>query len=92
MPIKEYMKVLNSKIQGHINYYAIYGNMRSVKNFVNEVRTLLNRWLNRRSQRKSFNWAGYIKFLAKYPLPKVRMKVKIHELGAGANYLRLIME
>lgn len=88
LPTKEFMKIMKSKVQGHINYYGVIGNRRSVGNFVTEVRKLLFRWLNRRSQRRSFNWAGYVRFLQKYPLPKVQTNVMIYNLGAGSSYLK----
>ena len=88
LPTKDFMRIMKSKIQGHINYYGVTGNRRSVGNFVFEVRKMLFRWLNRRSQKGSFNWEGYIKFLQKYPLPKVQTNVRIYNLGAGANYLK----
>lgn len=87
LPTKEIMKIMKSKVQGHINYYGVRGNRRSVGYFVTEVRKLLFRWLNRRSQRKSFNLAGYVKFLQKYPLPIVQTNVMIYNLGAGVSYL-----
>jgi group II intron reverse transcriptase/maturase len=85
---KEFMKKVKSKVQGHINYFAVTGNRRSVGNFIDEVRKLLFKWLNRRSQKNSFNWEKFILFMEKYPLPKVQTKVYIYELGAGANYLK----
>lgn len=51
--------------------------------------------LNRRSQRKSFNWDKYNLFLKKYPLPRAKTYVNIFDIGAGKsdnkNYLPLII-
>lgn len=87
LPIDEYMKVLKVKIQGHCNYYGITDNRRAVGNFINECRKLLFKWLNRRSQKKSFNWDKFVLFLKEYPLPKVKTYVNIFEAGAGNSYL-----
>ena len=81
------MKKLNSKLQGHCNYCGITGNRRAVGNFINEVRSLIFKWLNRRSQKKSFEWSKFAMFLKKYPLPKAKIKVNIFKLGAGSSYL-----
>lgn len=87
LPIKEFMKIIVSKIQGHCNYYGITDNGRFVSNFVDECRTLIFKWLNRRSQKRSFNWSKFIIFQKQYPLPKVKTYVNIFELGAGNSYL-----
>jgi len=87
VPIKDFMKILNQKIQGHINYYGITGNWRSVGNFVDECRSLLFKWLNRRSQKKSFDWNKFVLFIKKYPLPKVKIYVNIYSKGVGNCYL-----
>lgn len=87
LPIKDFMKTMNAKIRGHCNYYGVTGNRSAVGNFIDEVRSLLFKWLNRRSQKNSFNWAGFALFLKKYPLPRARTKVNIFEIGAGAKYL-----
>lgn len=87
MPTKEFMFMVRKKMIGHINYFAITHNYRMISNFIFEVRKLIFRGLNRRSQRRSYNWSGYAKFLLKYPLPKAHTNIKIYELGAGASYV-----
>lgn len=37
----------------------------------------VNKWLNRRSQRKSFNWEKFTLFIDRYPLPKIKI---VHRL------------
>jgi group II intron reverse transcriptase/maturase len=87
MPTKEFMKKIKIKLQGYMRYYGITDNGRSVGNFIDEVRRLIFKWLNRRSQRKSFDWDKYVLFLKKYPLPKRKVYVNIFELGAGSSYI-----
>lgn len=87
LPTKIFMKTIRAKIQGHCNYYGITDNRRSVGNFIDECRTLIFKWLNRRSQKRSFDWSKFVLFLKKYPLPKVKTYVNVFELGAGNNYL-----
>lgn len=87
LPVKEFMKTIISKIQGHCNYYGITDNARFVGNFVDECRTMIFKWLNRRSQKRSFDWGKFIIFQKQYPLPKVKTYVNIFELGAGNSYL-----
>lgn len=87
LPVKEFMKIIKAKIQGHCNYYGVTDNHRMVGNFIYECRRLIFKWLNRRSQKKSFNWSKYIIFLKRYPLPRARAYVKIFDYGAGSSYL-----
>lgn len=87
MPIKILMKKMKSKVQGHCNYYGVTGNRNSVSDFVDEIKRLLFKWLNRRSQCRSFNWDKFNKFLKKYPLPRANTKVNIFELNKGKGYI-----
>jgi len=87
IPTKEFMKTMKAKIQGHCNYYGVTDNRRMVGNFIDECRKLIYKWLNRRSQKKSFDWDKYVLFLKKYPLPKAKIKVNIFDSGAGNSYL-----
>ena len=41
------------------------------------TKRLLHKWLNRRSQRKSFTWKQLDDYLAHYPLPRPRI---VHNL------------
>ena len=87
LPTDVFMKTIISKIQGHCRYYGVTDNRRSVRNFIDECRSLIFKWLNRRSQKRSFDWNKFSLFLKKYPLPKVKTYVHIFDLGAGSNYL-----
>lgn len=87
LPAKLFMKKITMKIQGHCNYYGVTDNSRALSNYIYECRKLIFKWLNRRSQRRSFSWDKYELFLKKYPLPKARIKVNMFKLGAGSSYL-----
>lgn len=87
MPAKYFMKKLKVKLQGYIRYYGITDNKYAVSNFIDEVKKLIFKWLNRRSQRRSFNWDKFNLFLKKYPLPRAKTYVRIFELGAGSSYV-----
>ncbi|NOQ13397.1 MAG: group II intron reverse transcriptase/maturase, partial [Methyloprofundus sp.] len=50
---------LNRKLQGYYNYYGVRGNYKSLNSFVYRVWQLLFKWLNRRSQRRSYNVKGF---------------------------------
>jgi len=86
MPTKDFMKKMKSKLQGHCNYYGITDNHKAVSNFIDEVKKIIFKWLNKRSQRKSFNWDKFNLFLKKYPLPRAKTYVRIFDLGRGHSY------
>ena len=86
LTVETFMKTMKAKIQGHCNYYGITDNRRAVGNFIDECRSFIYKWLNRRSQKKSFNWDKFVLFLKIYPLPKAKIRVNIFELGAGGSY------
>ena len=50
---------LNMKLRGHYNYYGVIGNIKRLVDYFNGVMRLLFKWLNRRSQRRSFNFKGF---------------------------------
>ena len=64
MPVREMMRKLNVKILGTMRYYGITDNRRSMSNLLNEIKKLLFKWLNRRSQRRSFDWGKFNLFLS----------------------------
>jgi len=61
------------KLEGHIRYYGVSFNGYAIANFLHRARAIMFKWLNRRSQRKSFTWDKFQLFLDKNPLPKVKI-------------------
>jgi len=64
---------LQQKLLGYYNYYGVRGNFRRMKTVYQFLVRLLYKWLNRRSQRRSFNWAVFEVILAYYELPRPRI-------------------
>lgn len=50
----EFMKTLNKKMIGTINYYSLNGMIQEIRNIWYHAKGVVFKWLNRRSQRKSF--------------------------------------
>lgn len=78
---------LNRSLQGYYNYYCITDNIPTVDNFQDKIRSLLFKWMNRRSQRKSFNWEKFAMFMKRYPLIRPKVKVSIYDLSRVQNYI-----
>lgn len=75
--LKEIWKKLILKLEGHIQYYGVSYNIRAVSIFIRQTISIVFKWLNRRSQRKSFDWEKYTLFIEANPLPKVRVCHKL---------------
>ncbi len=70
---KEIWRVLSAKLRGHFQYYGVSGNYQGMKRFYFLTVRAAYRWLNRRSQKKSFNWEEFREYLRNYPLPKPKI-------------------
>jgi len=53
---KQFFKMLKLELTGHYRYYYVRGNSRAVWPFYSQVIKYTKKWLNRRSQRKSYTW------------------------------------
>ena len=71
--MEDWWKVLRMKLIGHYRYYGISGNMRDLKRFYNQTVKLAYKWINRRSQKKSYNITQFYKMLEYNPLPKPKI-------------------
>jgi RNA-directed DNA polymerase len=75
--LKQIMKMAASKLRGHIQYYGVSSNIKGVRKFVVEGERILFKWLNRRSQRKSFDWEKFQMFLDRVKFPKAKVCYKL---------------
>jgi RNA-directed DNA polymerase len=73
LPKKILFDKLNRKLLGYYNYYGVTGNSQSLNSFVYQVIGLLFKWLNRRSQRKSYKWVGFMELIKYFGIVKPRI-------------------
>jgi RNA-directed DNA polymerase len=76
--LEELWAKLKQKLLGHYRYYGVSENSRSIESYRKRVERLMYKWLNRRSQKKSFNWKSFKLYLTKYPLPKPKIHVSFY--------------
>lgn len=69
---------LNTKLQGYYNYYGLIGNSVSLWQFYTQAMNILYKWLNRRSQRRSFNLTDFTACVKRYRVPKPRIVESRH--------------
>jgi RNA-directed DNA polymerase len=68
--LPDLLRLLNAKLTGYFNYFGVHGNIRSLKFFYYQVIRQLWKYLNRRSQRKSYNWEGFRQLLTQFGMVK----------------------
>lgn len=76
-PLGTIWKTFTAKLRGHVQYYGVSFNAKSVRAFLRRAERIMFKWLNRRSQRRSFDWEKFKRFTKRYPLPKVKIYHKL---------------
>ena len=59
-----------AKVRGHLRYYGVSFNHRALEMFLTQATRIMYKWLNRRSQRRSFTWEKFQRFMDQNPLPR----------------------
>lgn len=80
---KAMMEYARRHLQGHIQYFGVSGNSRCLRQYRYQVQRLLFKWLNRRSQRRSFTWQRVGEAMNHY-LPQTRI---IHNLYPSPRWM-----
>ena len=62
---------------GHVTYYGVSGNARQISTYAYLISRLLFKWINRRSQRRSCNWAKFSKVLRAW-MPSLRIQHNLY--------------
>jgi len=79
MEQETFLRIVRSKLVGHYRYYGITDNSRAIVSYYFQTSVLMFKWLNRRSQRRSFTWERYKNVLKDFQLPKPRIYVNIYD-------------
>jgi RNA-directed DNA polymerase len=80
--LRKIFDLLNSKLMGYYNYYGLIGNYEAIRRFYLLAMKILFKWLNRRSQRRSFNWYEFNQKLKYYKVEMPRTTEKVlHQLS-----------
>jgi len=59
-------RLLNTKLTGYFNHFGVHGNLQSLEFFYYQTIRQMWKYLNRRSQRKSYNWEGFNQLLTQF--------------------------
>jgi group II intron reverse transcriptase/maturase len=71
--VRELMETLRRKFQGYWNYYGVIGNFKSLHTYYYRACRIVFKWLNRRSQKRSYTWEAFKRLLARYGVPPPRI-------------------
>jgi group II intron reverse transcriptase/maturase len=86
LPFQKLYRYLCQVLKGYYNYYGFAGNMATLNKFAYAVERMWYKWINMRSQRKSFNWEEFQELHKRFPLPRPRI-VKSYRWIYAANNL-----
>lgn len=70
----EMLRSARRRVVGYLNYYAITDNSEKCTAYLYHVTQILFKWLNRKSQRRSYTWKGYEQALRHVRWPKLRIR------------------
>jgi RNA-directed DNA polymerase len=70
----EMLRQARIRVLGHLNYYAITDNLERCNYYVRRATRILFKWLNRKSQRRAYNWESFGQALAWVEWPQVRLR------------------
>ncbi len=79
--LSELWKQAQARIRGHINYFGYWMNALKIAHFKFECEKALFKWLNRRSQKRSYNLNGFKERLKNFPLCEKLSEIKWKPLG-----------
>jgi len=76
-PIAVQHQALVSRIRGHLVYFGVNDNGKSLSALVYWATRAWYKWLNRRSQRARLNWERFQDLLKDFPLPQPKVYVNL---------------
>lgn len=85
MKLDRIHKGVTVRLTGHYNYYGVSGNYERIERFYIATVNLMFKWLNRRSERKSFNREEFYTYLKHNPLPRPKLNFAFYTLKNGVN-------
>jgi group II intron reverse transcriptase/maturase len=88
MHLSKVMSGIKSKLRGHRNYFGRSGNSSRIKQVYRAVEYGLFKWLNRRSQRKSYTWKTFDEMMKFY---NVWSCAKLSNQGVQISFLSLLV-
>jgi hypothetical protein len=67
---------LTRRIEGHVDYFGVNGDIRPLRKLVHEAERLWHLWLCHWSQNRCLTWQRFGDLLQVFPLPRPRIRVQ----------------
>jgi group II intron reverse transcriptase/maturase len=74
--VTEQHAALCRRLNGHLNYYGVNWNQRSLASVIRHAERAWHKWLSRRSQ-KRMSWRRFKEVLRVFPLPRPTVRVQL---------------
>ena len=71
--VTDVLRELNAKLRGYYRSYGVPGNYPSLQQFFHRAMRILFKWMNRRSQRRSYTWTGFVELLRHFQVERPRL-------------------
>jgi group II intron reverse transcriptase/maturase len=78
-PFEKVLKEVAVKLTGHYNYYGVTDNTSGMWRYYYHTIQLIHKWMNRRSQRRSFTYEELKLYLTHSPLPKPKLTYALYD-------------
>ncbi|MCP4181446.1 MAG: group II intron reverse transcriptase/maturase, partial [bacterium] len=72
--LKELIAKINVRLRGHYNYYGITFNSKGINRYFEQVKRILQKWLNRRGGRPTWNWVRFSRLIKEW-MPLLKPKI-----------------
>jgi group II intron reverse transcriptase/maturase len=82
----EMIRQARTRVVGHLNYYAITDNAERCSYYVHCATRILFKWLNRKSQRNTYNWKKFRQALTWADWPRVRIRKDLNPCRRAEAY------
>jgi len=82
----EMLRQGRSRVIGHLSYYAITDNLERCSYYEYRAKRILFKWLNRKSQRKSYTWEGFTQALEWVNWPIIRVRKDLNPCRRAEAY------
>ena len=76
-PVTLILRRVKKMLRGFVNYFGLPGNAKSITAYQYYTRLALYKWLNRRSQRRSYNWSEFNHLLHCFNVGALRVKPRM---------------
>ena len=81
MKLKALWEQAEVKLTGHYSYFGLWTNGPKLTHFYSEALRSLFKWLNRRSQKRSYSWESFQQRLVFFPLPVPPRTAQLKSFG-----------